>query len=201
MAVVVGLDPGMSHFGAVALRVPENLVIGADAWTSETLAVPRPRKLKPGQDPPKKDPRRTLSITEDYARRSALAAQWLSGLLRYWSPDLVAAEGTAGVGGRKGGQPNQAAIFTIWGATIGAVTIATPAPFVPVHQASWKRHVVPHGLKVTDERIYDSLYHTALGRIDGYLRERGRAASLSVHAMDALGVALCAAANHWRAGW
>lgn len=184
MSIVVGLDPGLAHFGAVALMLPERRVVAADVWTS-------------GHDD-------TVTKLVDYAARCDAATSWLADIIRGWQPDAVAAEGTAGMGeggdeakGRKPRRVNHAAVYTIWGATIGTVRGATMRSVIPVHQATWKRHLVPKG-KVTDVALYAALGAAGGDAIDGLLRTRRVQPSMRVHALDALGVALYAARQDGR---
>lgn len=180
MPVIVGLDPGLTRFGAVALMVPERIVVAADVWTSDP-------------DPGVKA--KTVTKTADYARRGALCAQWLFGLIRDWGAGRVAAEGTSGMGGKEGGRgPNKAAVFTIWGVTIGAAA-CVPCELVAVHQATWKRHVVGPKVEISDDTLYPALRAVGLREIDHALRQRRRTPGLRTHALDALGVALYAASK------
>lgn len=188
MPIIVGLDPGLTRYGAVALLVPERVVVAADVWTSSP-------------DPGVKA--KTVTKTADYAARGALCAHWLNGTISGWGPvHAVAAEGTSGMGGSDDGRsPNMAAVFTVWGVTIGVAALQLGRPLYAVHQATWKRHVVGPKVKVTDEALYPALRAVGLREIDAQLRARRRTPGLRVHALDALGVALYAARMMFEGSW
>lgn len=180
--ILAGIDPGLSHFAVTAVMVPELVVVGADVWTSD-------------------HDESSGSKTMEYATRSAAAARWLCGTLRGWGVDRVASEGTAGLGekgrGGKAIRVNHAAVFTIWGAVIGAVAVSVDTPLIAVNQATWKRHLVPHG-KISDIVLYAALGAAGGDAIDSHLRMRRVRPSLRVHALDALGVARWAARDGGR---
>lgn len=172
--LVVGLDPGTASFGAVALMLPERMVIAADVWTSERTDAGREK--------------RAGAQADDHALRFHAMSAWLRGCLRGWEAQLVAAEAITGRG--KGAIE---AAYTAWGATIGVTASCVEAPLMPVIQSVWKRHVTRSTGKVDDDLLYAFLRGHQGDVVEAHLRQRRRPAGLLPHALDALGVALWAA--------
>lgn len=174
MPVLVGLDPGTAAFGAVALMLPERIVIAADVWTSERTEVGREKRAGVQAD--------------DHAIRFHAMSAWLRGCLREWGAAEVAAEAMVGRG--KGAIE---AAYTAWGATIGVVASCVEVPLRPVIQSVWKRAALKGTGKIDDDLLYAFLRGNQGDVVAEHLRRRRRVQSLLPHALDALGVALWAA--------
>lgn len=172
--ILAALDPGTASFGAVALLLPERLVVAADVWTSERTDAGREK--------------RAGAQADDHAARFHAMSAWLRGCLRGWDANLVAAEAITGRG--KGAIE---AAYTAWGATIGVVASCIETPLMPVVQSVWKRHILKGAGRIDDDLLYAFLRGNQGDVVEGHLRQRLRPRGLLPHALDALGVALWAA--------